>query len=171
MVTRRTGLPPEAIDAWVRRRRPPQMPAYHLLRAMASGITMVNIGVGPANAKTITDHIAVLRPHAWLMLGPLRGLQSRPSLGDYACPRLCARDHVDEELPCGCQSRRWPSPDGAGAGGGRHHQSSKGYDALKRRAAHWHRRQHRQPQLGVAAPRGAATSELRFAKAAPSRST
>jgi AMP nucleosidase len=25
---------------------------------------MVNIGVGPANAKNITDHIAVLRPHA-----------------------------------------------------------------------------------------------------------
>ena len=25
------------------------------------GITMVNIGVGPANAKTITDHLAVLR--------------------------------------------------------------------------------------------------------------
>jgi AMP nucleosidase len=38
------------------------MPAYHLVRADGSGITMVNIGVGPANAKTITDHIAVLRP-------------------------------------------------------------------------------------------------------------
>jgi AMP nucleosidase len=49
--------------------RQPQMPAYHLKRADGSGITMVNIGVGPSNAKTITDHIAVLRPHAWIMLG------------------------------------------------------------------------------------------------------
>ena len=37
---------------------------HDLVRADGSGITMVNIGVGPANAKTITDHIAVLRPHA-----------------------------------------------------------------------------------------------------------
>ena len=34
----------------------PQMPAYHLTRDDRGGITMVNIGVGPANAKTITDH-------------------------------------------------------------------------------------------------------------------
>jgi AMP nucleosidase len=33
------------------------------------GITFINIGVGPSNAKTITDHLAVLRPHCWMMLG------------------------------------------------------------------------------------------------------
>ena len=49
--------------------RLPQMPAYHLKMKGHAGITLVNIGVGPSNAKTITDHIAVLRPHAWLMLG------------------------------------------------------------------------------------------------------
>jgi AMP nucleosidase len=49
--------------------RAPQMPAYHLTGDRGRGITMVNIGVGPSNAKTITDHIAVLRPHAWIMLG------------------------------------------------------------------------------------------------------
>src|SRR5665647_587719 len=44
----------------------PQMPAYHLMRPDRSGISMVNIGIGPANAKTITDHIAVLRrPAQW----------------------------------------------------------------------------------------------------------
>lgn len=64
-------------------RRMPQMPAYHLKRADGSGITMVNIGVGPSNAKTITDHIAVLRPHAWLMLGHCAGLRNSQSLGDY----------------------------------------------------------------------------------------
>jgi hypothetical protein len=35
------------------------------------GITFINIGVGPSNAKTITDHLAVLRPHCWMMLGKL----------------------------------------------------------------------------------------------------
>lgn len=64
-------------------RRMPQMPAYHLKRPDGSGITMVNIGIGPSNAKTITDHIAVLRPHAWLMLGHCAGLRNSQSLGDY----------------------------------------------------------------------------------------
>jgi AMP nucleosidase len=64
-------------------RRMPQMPAYHLKRPDGSGITMVNIGVGPSNAKTITDHIAVLRPHAWIMLGHCAGLRNSQNLGDY----------------------------------------------------------------------------------------
>ncbi|MEM9470107.1 MAG: AMP nucleosidase [Pseudomonadota bacterium] len=63
--------------------RLPQMPAYHLKREDGSGITMVNIGVGPSNAKTMTDHIAVLRPHAWLMLGHCAGLRNSQELGDY----------------------------------------------------------------------------------------
>jgi AMP nucleosidase len=81
--------------------RLPQMPAYHLMRADRSGITMVNIGVGPANAKTITDHIAVLRPHAWIMLGHCAGLRNTQQLGDYVLAHGYVReDHVlDEELP------------------------------------------------------------------------
>ena len=63
--------------------RLPQMPAYHLKRADGGGITMINIGVGPSNAKTITDHVAVLRPHAWLMLGHCAGLRNSQELGDY----------------------------------------------------------------------------------------
>jgi AMP nucleosidase len=42
-----------------------QMPAYHLIAENGTGISLVNIGVGPSNAKTITDHLAVLRPEAW----------------------------------------------------------------------------------------------------------
>ena len=102
LVTRRTGLPTEAVDAWGQEPpRLPQMPAYHLLRADRSGITMVNIGVGPSNAKTITDHIAVLRPHAWLMLGHCAGLRNSQQLGDYVLAHAYVReDHVlDEELP------------------------------------------------------------------------
>ena len=81
--------------------RLPQMPAYHLRRADNSGITMVNIGVGPANAKTITDHVAVLRPHAWLMLGHCAGLRNSQQLGDYVLAHAYMReDHVlDEDLP------------------------------------------------------------------------
>ena len=81
--------------------RLPQMPAYHLVRPDGSGITMVNIGVGPSNAKTITDHIAVLRPHAWIMLGHCAGLRNTQRLGDYVLAHGYVReDHVlDEELP------------------------------------------------------------------------
>jgi AMP nucleosidase len=102
LVTRRSGLAAESIDALgVAPPRLPQMPAYHLVRADRSGITMVNIGVGPANAKTITDHIAVLRPHAWLMLGHCAGLRNSQQLGDYVLAHAYVReDHVlDEDLP------------------------------------------------------------------------
>lgn len=73
-------------------KRMPQMPAYHLKRADGSGITMVNIGVGPSNAKTITDHVAVLRPHAWLMLGHCAGLRNSQSLGDYVLAHAYLRE-------------------------------------------------------------------------------
>ena len=81
--------------------RLPQMPAYHLVGARHGGITMVNIGVGPSNAKTITDHIAVLRPHAWLMLGHCAGLRNTQRLGDYVLAHAYVReDHVlDADLP------------------------------------------------------------------------
>ena len=83
------------------RKRMPQMPAYHLKRADKKGITMVNIGVGPSNAKTITDHIAVLRPHAWLMLGHCAGLRNSQALGDYVLAHGYLRqDHIlDDDLP------------------------------------------------------------------------
>ncbi len=79
----------------------PQMPTYHLTREGGSGITLVNIGVGPSNAKTITDHIAVLRPHVWLMLGHCAGLRNSQSLGDYVLAHAYVReDHVlDDDLP------------------------------------------------------------------------
>ena len=102
VVTRRAGLPPQPGDhLGAPPPRLPQIPAYHLVRDDGSGITMVNIGVGPANAKTITDHIAVLRPHAWIMLGHCAGLRNTQQLGDYVLAHGYVReDHVlDEELP------------------------------------------------------------------------
>ncbi len=102
VVTRRVGLATQAIDALgAQPPRLPQMPGYHLVRADRTGISMVNIGVGPANAKNITDHIAVLRPHAWIMLGHCAGLRNTQQLGDYVLAHGYVReDHVlDEELP------------------------------------------------------------------------
>lgn len=78
-----------------------QMPADHLMREDGSGITLVNIGVGPANAKTICDHLAVLRPHAWLMIGHCGGLRQSQIIGDYVLAHAYLRDdHVlDAVLP------------------------------------------------------------------------
>ncbi len=101
VVTLRSGMLPPAGPAGVAPPRLPQMPAYHLKRSDNSGITMVNIGVGPSNAKNISDHIAVLRPHAWIMLGHCAGLRTTQQLGDYVLAHGYVReDHVlDEELP------------------------------------------------------------------------
>uniref|UniRef100_UPI00334056C8 AMP nucleosidase n=1 Tax=Castellaniella defragrans TaxID=75697 RepID=UPI00334056C8 len=81
--------------------RGPQMPSYHLKRAGHTGITLINIGVGPSNAKTITDHVAVLRSSAWLMLGHCAGLRTTQRLGDYVLAHGYVRqDHVlDDDLP------------------------------------------------------------------------
>ncbi|AKJ31423.1 AMP nucleosidase [Caldimonas brevitalea] len=102
VITRRAHLLPSEADlSGSPPPRLPQMPAYHLVRKDGSGITMVNIGVGPSNAKTITDHIAVLRPHAWIMLGHCAGLRNSQQLGDYVLAHGYVReDHVlDEDLP------------------------------------------------------------------------
>ncbi|KUO50405.1 MAG: AMP nucleosidase [Sphingomonadales bacterium BRH_c3] len=78
-----------------------QMPAYHLIREDKRGITLVNIGVGPSNAKTICDHLAVLRPHSWLMIGHCGGLRSSQKIGDFVLAHAYLRDdHVlDGVLP------------------------------------------------------------------------
>lgn len=78
-----------------------QMPAYHLMTEKGDGITLINIGVGPSNAKTITDHLAVLRPEAWLMIGHCGGLRPSQVIGDYVLAHAYLRDdHVlDAVLP------------------------------------------------------------------------
>ncbi|UWU83976.1 AMP nucleosidase [Bradyrhizobium yuanmingense] len=81
--------------------RAPQMPAFHLVAPGYRGITLINIGTGPSNARNVTDHVAVLRPHAWLMLGHCAGLRNTQRLGDYVLAHGYVReDHVlDRELP------------------------------------------------------------------------
>lgn len=79
----------------------PQMPAYHLIGERNEGITVINIGIGPSNAKTITDHLAVLRPHVWLMIGHCGGLRGSQRLGDYVLAHAYLRDDnvLDQALP------------------------------------------------------------------------
>jgi AMP nucleosidase len=78
-----------------------QMPAWHAPSDDGAGITMVNIGVGPANAKTLTDHLAVLRPDAMLMIGHCGGLRNHQEIGDFvlATGYLRADRILDAMLP------------------------------------------------------------------------
>ena len=77
-----------------------QMPAYHLCRSdTGGGITIINIGIGPSNAKTITDHLAVLRPHCWLMIGHCGGLRQSQTIGDYVLAHgYLRRDRILDDL-------------------------------------------------------------------------
>jgi AMP nucleosidase len=77
-----------------------QMPAYNLLRSDGGdGVSIVNIGVGPANAKNVTDHLAVLRPHCWLMVGHCGGLRQSQTIGDYVLAHgYLRRDRILDDL-------------------------------------------------------------------------
>ncbi len=78
-----------------------QMPACHHMLPGRAGLSMVNIGVGPSNAKTITDHLAVLRPDLVLMIGHCAGLRNHQEVGDLVLANAYMRDdHVlDDMLP------------------------------------------------------------------------
>lgn len=75
-----------------------QMPRYDLVTEAGDGITLINIGVGPSNAKTITDSLAVLRPEAWIMIGHCAGLDARMRIGDLILGNAYERhDNVLDE--------------------------------------------------------------------------
>lgn len=82
-----------------------QMPRYDLGTETAYGITMINIGVGPSNAKTITDCLAVLRPEAWIMIGHCAGLDGRMRIGDLILGNAYQRrdgildDRINPDIP------------------------------------------------------------------------
>jgi AMP nucleosidase len=78
-----------------------QMPAWHHRLPDGAGVTMVNIGVGPSNAKTITDHLAVLRPDLVLMIGHCGGLRNHQEMGDLVLATAFMRDDrvLDDVLP------------------------------------------------------------------------
>ena len=78
---------------------------------------MVNIGVGPANAKTITDHIAVLRPMPGSCWGIAPGCAIRSNWVTMCWPTaMCEKTMCSTKTClCGCPFR--PGGNSAGAGG------------------------------------------------------
>lgn len=78
-----------------------QMPAYHHVQPGNDGLSLVNIGVGPSNAKNFTDHVAVLRPDAVLMIGHCAGVRNHQEIGDFvlASGYMRADRILDEALP------------------------------------------------------------------------
>jgi len=80
---------------------PAQMPAWHARTGDHDGVSIVDIGVGPSNAKTVTDHLAVLRPDAVLMIGHCGGLRNHQEVGDYVLATAYLRDDriLDAALP------------------------------------------------------------------------
>lgn len=80
-----------------------QMPAYHHKLEENKGITLINIGVGPSNAKTITDHVCVLRPDAMIMVGHCGGLRNHQKIGDFVLASSYYRDDrvLDDLFPIG----------------------------------------------------------------------
>jgi AMP nucleosidase len=78
-----------------------QMPAFHYKRPDNKGFTLINIGVGPSNAKTITDHVAVLRPDAMIMVGHCGGLRNHQEIGDFVLATGFMRNDgvLDDILP------------------------------------------------------------------------
>jgi AMP nucleosidase len=98
-VTAETGNAEAVVAAGTWRKH--QMPAYHLMAEGRRGVSLVNIGVGPSNAKTICDHLAVLRPQAWLMIGHCGGLRGSQTIGDYVLAHAYLRDDnvLDRVLP------------------------------------------------------------------------
>ncbi|MFI5014360.1 MAG: AMP nucleosidase [Hyphomicrobiales bacterium] len=78
-----------------------QMPAYHVTAKDGQGVSLVNIGVGPSNAKNITDHLAVLRPNCWLMVGHCGGLRQSQQIGDYVLAHAYLRQDriLDVQVP------------------------------------------------------------------------
>ncbi len=78
-----------------------QMPAYHKPLPGRRGFSIVNIGVGPSNAKNFTDHVAVLRPDAMLMIGHCAGVRNHQEIGDFvlASGYMRADRILDQALP------------------------------------------------------------------------
>jgi AMP nucleosidase len=78
-----------------------QMPAYHHRQDENRGFTIINIGVGPSNAKNCTDQVAVLRPDAMLMVGHCGGIRNHQEVGDFvlASGYMRADRVLDAALP------------------------------------------------------------------------
>ncbi|MGB8327398.1 MAG: AMP nucleosidase [Steroidobacteraceae bacterium] len=73
--------------------------------ATADGITMINFGMGSANAATVMDLLSAVRPQAALFLGKCGGLKKKNQIGDLILPIAAIRgdgtsnDYLPAEVP------------------------------------------------------------------------
>jgi AMP nucleosidase len=73
--------------------------------ATANGITMINFGMGSANAATVMDLLSAIKPKACLFLGKCGGLKKKNKLGDLILPIAALRgegtsnDYFPPEVP------------------------------------------------------------------------
>jgi len=76
------------------------------MRAVTAGnITLINFGMGSANAATIMDLLTAIKPKACLFLGKCGGLKRKNSIGDFILPIAAIRgdgtsdDYFPPEVP------------------------------------------------------------------------
>ena len=73
--------------------------------ASADGITVINFGMGSANAATVMDLLSAIKPKAALFLGKCGGLKPKNAVGDYILPIAAIRgegtsnDYLPHEVP------------------------------------------------------------------------
>ena len=73
--------------------------------ASANGITIINFGIGSANAATIMDLLSAVEPMAVLFLGKCGGLKKKTQIGDMILPIAAIRgdgtsdDYMPPEVP------------------------------------------------------------------------
>jgi AMP nucleosidase len=73
--------------------------------ATANGITIINFGMGSANAATVMDLLTAVKPRATLFLGKCGGLKKKNTLGDLILPIAAIRgegtsaDYFPPEVP------------------------------------------------------------------------
>lgn len=76
-----------------------------MLNATAGGITIINFGMGSANAATIMDLLSAVKPKAVLFLGKCGGLKKKNKVGDLILPIAAIRgegtslDYLPVEIP------------------------------------------------------------------------
>ncbi|MCK9324553.1 MAG: AMP nucleosidase [Bacteroidales bacterium] len=73
--------------------------------ASANGITIINFGMGSANAATIMDLLSAINPKACLFIGKCGGLKKKNQVGDLILPIAAIRsegtsdDYLPAEVP------------------------------------------------------------------------
>jgi len=71
----------------------------------AEGITLINFGMGSANAATVMDLLKAIQPNAVLFLGKCGGLKKKSDIGDLILPIAAIRgegtsnDYFPPEVP------------------------------------------------------------------------